>query len=225
MAALHRFINGIKTVSLLVPNQPTYTCVPVNGDQVYVVMTSSLACVSGNPATSNTIAMVVNPLLPVSVSVTADQNNVCEGTTVTFTGIAINGGSTAVYQWYKNSVPVGSNQSTYTYVPANGDLVYVVMTSSLACVSGNPATSNTIAMVVNPLLPVSVSVSARPEQCLRRDICYIYSSRHKWRLCTGLSMVQKQRPCWFQSAHIFLCSCKWRPGLCCYDIEPDLCIW
>ena len=129
-------------------NQPTYSCVPANGDQVYVVITSSLTCVSGNPATSNIVVMIVNPLLPVSVSVAADQNNVCEGTTVTFTATATNGGSTPVYQWYKNSLPVGSNQPTYACVPVNDDQVYVVMTSSLTCVSGNPASSNIVNMIV-----------------------------------------------------------------------------
>jgi hypothetical protein len=149
-----------KNSVLVGSNQSTYSCVAVNGDQVHVVMTSNLPCVSGNPATSNTVVMVVNPMLPVSVSIAADQNNVCEGTTATFTGIAINGGSAPVYQWYKNSVPVGSNQSTYSCVPVNGDQVYVVMTSELTCVTGNPATSNIVSMVVNPLLPVSVSVAA-----------------------------------------------------------------
>jgi hypothetical protein len=138
-------------------NQPTYTCTPVNGDQVYVVMSSGLSCISGSPATSNTIAMIVNPILPVSVSIGVNQNNICAGTPVTFTATPVNGG-TPVYQWYKNTLPVGLNQPTYTYTPVNGDQVYVVMSSNLVCISGSPATSNTIAMIVNPILPVSVSI-------------------------------------------------------------------
>ena len=35
---------------------------------------------------------------------------------------------------------------TYSYNPASGDLVSCIMTSNLACVTGNPATSNTITM-------------------------------------------------------------------------------
>jgi hypothetical protein len=138
-------------------NQSTYAFTPANGDQVYVVMTSGLSCVSGNPATSNTIAMIVNPILPAGVSIAASQNNICQGTTVTYTATPSNGG-TPVYQWYVNNLPVGLNQSTYTNVPANGDQVKVVMTSTLPCISGSPATSNVINMVVNPILPVSVSI-------------------------------------------------------------------
>jgi hypothetical protein len=118
---------------------------------VYVVMISSLTCVSGNPAISNTIPMVVNPPLPVNVTIVVDHNDICEGTNVTFTATPFNGGPTPVYQWYRNTVPVGSGQQTYTCIPANGDQFYVVMTSTLPCVSGNPATSNILSMVVYPI--------------------------------------------------------------------------
>jgi len=140
-------------------NLATYSYTPANGDQVYVVLTSSLTCVAGNPATSNTVTAAVNTPLPVSVSIAADQNNVCIGTTVTFTATPVNGGIPA-YQWYKNGSPVGTNQATYAYIPANGDQVYVVLTSDLGCVSGNPATSNTVTLAVNAQLEPSVSIAA-----------------------------------------------------------------
>ena len=139
--------------------QASFSCIPVTGDQVYVVMTSGLLCSSGSPATSNTIQMLVTERLPVSVSVLADQNPVCTGTSVLLTATPVNGGTPA-YQWFKNSLPAGSNQPTYSYTPSNGDQVYVVMNSSLSCISGNPANSNTVLMVVNPPLPVSVSIVA-----------------------------------------------------------------
>jgi len=141
-------------------NQATYTFVPNNGDQVYVVMTSTLTCTSGNPASSGTTTMVVNPLLPVSVTIAPNQNNVCQGVSITFTATPVNGG-TPVYQWYRNSAPVGSNQPTYTFVPNNGDLVYVVMTSNATCATGNPATSATTTMSVYP--PLVASVTASPD--------------------------------------------------------------
>lgn len=132
-------------------NQNTYTYVPTTGDQVYVTMTSSLACVTGSPTVnSNTVTMTVNTPVAVSVSMTPSANPVCAGTSVTFTAVPTNGG-TPTYQWYKNSVAVGTNQDTYTYTPANGDVVYVVMTSGLACTTGSPATSATTTMTVNAL--------------------------------------------------------------------------
>ncbi|MFZ4860523.1 MAG: hypothetical protein ACOYL3_29540, partial [Desulfuromonadaceae bacterium] len=139
-------------------NQPVYSCVPVNGDQVHVVMTSGLTCTSGNPASSDTIMMTISPALQASVAVTVSQNNICTGTPVTFTAVPFNGGN-PVYQWYRNSFPVGSGSPDYTCTPDDGDQVYVVMTSSLSCVSGSPATSGIIIMSVTLPVPVSVSIT------------------------------------------------------------------
>jgi hypothetical protein len=136
-------------------NQATYTYTPVNNDQVYVVLTSDLACVSGNPATSNTVVLSVNAQLTPAVSIVASENPVTAGTLVTFTPTPVNGG-TPSYQWYVNGSPVG-NDATYAYVPANGDQVYVVLTTSLTCVTSPTATSNTITMIVNPVVPATTS--------------------------------------------------------------------
>ena len=146
-------------------NQDTYSFIPANSDQVYVEMTSSLGCVSGNPATSTTTTMVVNASLPAGVASSPDQNNICAGTSVTFTATPTNGG-TPSYQWYLNGAPTGLDQDTYSFIPANGDQVYVEMTSDLTCVSGSPATSTTTTMVVSASLPAGVAAS--PDQ---NNIC------------------------------------------------------
>jgi len=150
-------VNGVNAGG----NSPVYSYAPANGDQVQCTLTSSLTvCISNNPATSNTISMSVNPLLPVGVTVSASGNNVCAGTPVTFSAAAVNGGSVPSYQWKVNGIPVGTNSPVYTYVPLNNDAVVCSLTSSEACTAGNPATSPAVTMIVNPQLPVSVSISA-----------------------------------------------------------------
>jgi hypothetical protein len=129
-------------------NSATYSYTPANGDQVFVTMTSSFSCATGSPSTSSLITMVVSNAGPAGVNLVVDQNTVCEGITVTFTATPTNGGSPS-YQWYKNSFMVGANLPTYSYVPLNLDQVSVVMTSSLSCVTGNPASSGSIAIFVN----------------------------------------------------------------------------
>ena len=102
--------------------------------------------------------------LPVSVSIAASANPICAGTDVTFTATPANGG-TPSYQWYLNGNPVGTDSSTYSNSSlAGGDQVYCVMTSSLTCITGSPATSNTITMTVNTnsTAPTSISASTNP---------------------------------------------------------------
>ena len=92
--------------------------------------------------------MTVNPFLPVTVSIVADNNPVTGGTAVTFTAYGINGGTVPLYQWRINGVNVGANSPQYTYIPLNGDLVTCIFTSNEICVNGNPATSNAIVVTV-----------------------------------------------------------------------------
>jgi hypothetical protein len=143
-----------------VSTSPTFTFVPVDGDQVYAVMTSVLTCQSGSPATSNTVAMTVNPLLPVSVSIAASGNPVCAGTSVTYTTTPVNGGTAPDYQWKVNGIGQAVNEPEFTYPPQTGDVVTCELTSYVSCATGNPATSNSLTMTVNPNLPVSVSIEA-----------------------------------------------------------------
>ncbi len=149
-------LNGVNVGA----NSNTYSNIPVNGDVITCVLTSNATCATGNPATSAPVTMIVNPNLPVSVSISASANPVCSGTSVTFTATPVNGGLTPSYQWKVNGANSGTNSSTFTYTPVNGNSVTCVLTSNATCATGNPATSAAVIMTVNPVLPVSVSIVA-----------------------------------------------------------------
>ena len=105
----------------------TYTSTTLtNGNAISVVMTSTATpCVTGSPATSNTITMAVNPVLPASVSIAASPAGaICAGTSVTFTATPVNGG-TPTYQWMNGATPIaGQTGSTYTSTRlTNGDAI------------------------------------------------------------------------------------------------------
>jgi uncharacterized protein (TIGR02145 family) len=150
-------VNGItKTGS----NGPTYSYIPANNDIVSCILTTALPCVMNNPATSNSIAMIVNPNNPVSVTIATSENPVCEGTLVTFSATPFNGGSSPAFMWSVNGNYAYGNGSTFTTAPANGDLVTCLLISNISCALYNPATSNTISMTVNPMKEVAISISA-----------------------------------------------------------------
>jgi len=100
----------------------------------------------------NCVHITINPVLPVSATVTASANPVAAGTAVTFTATPVNGGTIPVYQWKVNGVNAGTNQNTFTYTPVNYDQVSCVVTSNLPCVTSNPATSNIVTMTVSGLV-------------------------------------------------------------------------
>jgi large repetitive protein len=149
-------VNG----SAMGTNSTSFTYAPANNDNVTVRLTSNATCATGNPATSNTITMDVNPILTPAVTIVASANPVCAGTSVTFTATPVNGGTTPSYQWYVNNTAQTGGSDSFIYTPVNGDDVRVVMTTSEVCVSSETANSSVVDMVVNPLLPVSVTVSA-----------------------------------------------------------------
>ena len=124
-----------------------------------LVLTTTGPC----PSVSASKTIIVNPLKPVSLTISVDANPACAGSSVTFTATPTNGGTNPSYQWKLNGNNVGTNAATYTNAAlANGDKVTCVLTSSETCTTGNPATSNEITMTVNNNLPVSVTIAADP---------------------------------------------------------------
>lgn len=151
------YLNGSLTGS----NSPTYTNSSVNnGDQIYCVINSSLSCVTGNPANSNTISMTVSSSIVPTISISTGNTSVCSGQSVTFISTVTGEGASPTYNWQVNGVSVGSG-STYTSNSLNnGDVVSCILTSSSSCASVPQVGSNNIPITVNQTVNVSVSISS-----------------------------------------------------------------
>jgi hypothetical protein len=121
-------VNGVNVG----PNSDTYSFIPVNGDLVSCTLSSSEPCATNNPASSIQYPISVTAIQPVSVTISTPTNPFCLGSSVTFTATPTNGGVPG-YQWKVNGINVGANSSTYTYIPAGGDIVSCIMNSSLPC--------------------------------------------------------------------------------------------
>lgn len=151
-------VNGVNVGT----NSSTYTSSALNNnDVVTCILTSNLANVLGSPSTSNAITVVViSPVTPTNVvSISSGSNPMCEGSSISFSATATNGGSTPSYQWMVDGVNVGSNQNSYTTATLqNGQIVSCMLTSNLSCVTSANANSNQITLTVNPLVAPSVNV-------------------------------------------------------------------
>ena len=130
-------------------------------DQVNCYLISSATCVSGNPAMSNSLNITVTPSVLPSVSIMASTNSICQGTEVSFTAMAANGGNNPGFQWQINGLDVGTNSPLFSSTSLNdGDKVSCMLTSSEACVTNSTVMSNELDMTVNPSVTPSVSINA-----------------------------------------------------------------
>src|SRR4030095_11185287 len=95
-----------------------------------------------------------------TVTIAADQNPVCNGTTVTFTATPTDGGTAPIYQWQVNGVNVGTKSENYSSSTlADGDIVTVTMTSNANCVTTPTANSNQVVMNITTVTPAVSIIS------------------------------------------------------------------
>jgi hypothetical protein len=133
-------------------NLATTSCINYNtvGSTSYSVrVTNSAGC----SATSPTVTVTVNPSVTASVSISSNISGpVSPSTSIIFTATPVNGGTSPVYTWKLNGTTVGTNSPTYTASSwTSGDVVQCIMASNAPCVSGSPATSNSITVSVSSI--------------------------------------------------------------------------
>jgi len=122
-----------------------YSCVPTDGDLIDCILTSNATCATGSPVISNLITLTVIAPSPVTVTLAASANPLCEGEPATVNATVVNGGANPLYQWKKNGQDIiGETGFTLTYFPIQGDAITCLVTSNLPCATGNPALSDQI---------------------------------------------------------------------------------
>ena len=133
----------------------TLTGISIPAGTVAGTYTGTMTIYNANGCTGTlAITMTINPNLAASVSIAASPSGaICVGTPVTFTATPTFGGTTPTYQWYNGLTAVGTGSTYSSSTLTNGAAIKVVMTSNASpCLTGSPATSNTITMTVNPNL-------------------------------------------------------------------------
>ncbi|MEI6061300.1 MAG: GEVED domain-containing protein, partial [Bacteroidota bacterium] len=135
-------------------NSITVTWTALGNQTVSVSYTDTHGCTAASPTVKN---VGVYLYVPVSLSISTNENPTCSGNYVTYMATPYNGGASPSYQWKVNGLNAGWNSSSFWYAPLNNDVVTCIMTSSLPCTTGSPAQSNAITMTVNghPDAPVS----------------------------------------------------------------------
>ena len=132
---------------------PSFSYIPVSGEVVTAVMTSTGACVTTATALSNSINMTVNPQpSPVTVS---GSSNVCVGSSISLSSASTGG----AWSSSNTSVATVNASGTVSGISAASANISYTITNSFGCTS-------TMAMpvTVNPL-PVVAAISGASAIC------------------------------------------------------------
>lgn len=150
------WVNGMP-----VSGATSYSYSPANGDIVTCKLTSSASCAVPNIATSNLTMSVLPTVVPAVTAAVLPNDTVCALTAVSFTATEVNGGAAPYYIWLKNGLPATTG-ATYTYVPADGDVVSCKMAANSRCRTADTVLSNVINMKVLPYATPAVTINAVP---------------------------------------------------------------
>ncbi len=106
---------------------------------------------AGTPSSPNWSTLNSSNALVAGVSISANPiGAICAGSTVTFNATPSQNNLSPSYQWKVNGNNMGTNSAIFTDSTLhNGDVVNCILTSSVSCVTGSPATSNGLIMLVN----------------------------------------------------------------------------
>lgn len=93
------------------------------------------------------------------LTITATTTTICQGSSITFTATATNGGTTPIYQWKKNGINTGTNNTTYTNASLNnGDVITCELTSNDPCATPKTANSNSINITVTAATVPAITI-------------------------------------------------------------------
>ena len=98
---------GVDGFTSILPN-PSIPNASLSKSGIYsVTVTDALGCTD-----IDQVDVTVNPILPVSVSITASSTTICQDSEVTFKALPVNGGTSPVYQWKLNGSVTGPGSDT-----------------------------------------------------------------------------------------------------------------
>ncbi|MDB4834994.1 T9SS type A sorting domain-containing protein, partial [Cyclobacteriaceae bacterium] len=131
-----------------------------NTDQVVLEVVSSESCVTG-VATSNAVDIIITTIVTPAVTVSLDQNDICEGEEIVCTANVTDGGLAPAYSWEVNGAEVSTGAQLTKSDFVNGDQIQLTVISSLACV-----TTTTVASQIETVnvIPTTSNSSNIPDQ-------------------------------------------------------------
>lgn len=133
-----------------------------NGDKISCTVTSNVPCITDPVGNSNIIAVSFIPSVIPAISISSSfAGSICQGSTVVFKAVPLNGGTSPVYQWEINGIKTGTNDSAFTTANlVNGDVVICELINLNSCNTITSAVSNSIAVTVQSAITPAITITS-----------------------------------------------------------------
>ncbi len=183
---------------------------------IYTVQATNVTSGCVRDMTGSASIMVVPLVAPVVTLAASPDDSVCPGNSVTVSPMPVHGGLSPTYSWQVNGAPVSAGTS-YTFIPADHDVVTVAMTSNASCITTSSATGSVTLNVLTPAAP-AVSVVADPGDtvCQHTHVTYTaipafggYNPSYVWRVngaIVGTGLVYAYNPLPGDVVNVFMTS-------------------
>ena len=130
-------------------------------DIIEVKIISSQSCASSQPVFSNELSVDIVDAVTMVISISTDNQTICQGEVISFTATSENAGSNPSYEWFINNQSTGNTGSVFTTANLiDNDNVSCQLTSNEDCLEENMVVSSPIEVSVNPLLQVLAEIAA-----------------------------------------------------------------
>jgi gliding motility-associated-like protein len=165
----------VSATSSMVTGQTAGTQNPIRqvilntGTTLDTVFYSVVPFLSPCPGDTVLFTVSVQPSDSLVLPILSSSNPICEGTPVTLTIDSVSGGPTASYSWKVNGISAGSDSSSFTYIPSDGDHITCTVTSPDFCNPDQSAYGMEVILSVIPKATVSLSLSSFPSPLCEGD--------------------------------------------------------
>jgi hypothetical protein len=168
-------IDWLKNGAVINQNVNTITLSDLSSDDmIEAKILSSEVCATLQPVFSNEISVEVIELTSMTISISSNSQNICQGEMVTFTASSENGGLNPTYQWLVNGQDSGITGSTFNTDNLNdNDQISCQITSTESCLEENTVISDLIEMTVNSLIEVEAEIATNQnEACAGESVSF-----------------------------------------------------
>lgn len=182
----YQWYNGTTNALIVGAVNSSYTSSsPVNGDQIYVVMTSNATCTTTSTAAST--IHVLNVLASPNPTMFAIDTNICTPNTILLLS-SNTAASGSAFQWYKDGNLISGAVNT-SYLVSAADIpggIYTFKESNGAC-AFDAINATTVTILETPIVSAGSDVRVQKNSVITLQGSVIGSTNFAWTPSTGLS--------------------------------------